>query len=51
MRFPQLFDFASGRYTYLLDSGAGHEAFILDPVKEHKDRHLLLISGITPLGI
>ncbi|HXL65238.1 MAG TPA: MBL fold metallo-hydrolase, partial [Xanthobacteraceae bacterium] len=40
MIFRQLFDQASGTYSYLLASRRGGEALILDPVLEKVDRYL-----------
>jgi sulfur dioxygenase len=44
--FRQLFDAASGTYTYLLASRRGGEALILDPVLEKVDRYLQLIREL-----
>ncbi len=46
MIFRQLFDAASGTYTYLLASRRGGEALILDPVLEKVDRYLQLIREL-----
>ncbi len=46
MLFRQLFDFASSTYTYLLASGVGREAVILDPVKEQLGTYLTLVSEL-----
>ena len=46
MIFRQLFDTVSSTYTYLLASGWGREALILDPVKEHTDQYLQVISEL-----
>ncbi len=35
MILRQFFDAASSTYTYLIASGTGGEALIIDPVKEH----------------
>lgn len=40
MIFRQFFDATSSTYTYLLASGAGREAVILDPVKEQVPQYL-----------
>jgi sulfur dioxygenase len=44
--FRQLFDQASGTYTYLLASRPGGEALIIDPVLEKVDRYLQLIREL-----
>jgi sulfur dioxygenase len=44
--FRQLYDSASGTYTYLLASRAGGEALIIDPVLEKVDRYLQLIREL-----
>jgi sulfur dioxygenase len=44
--FRQLFDQASGTYTYLLASRRGGEAIIIDPVLEKVDRYLQLIREL-----
>jgi glyoxylase-like metal-dependent hydrolase (beta-lactamase superfamily II)/rhodanese-related sulfurtransferase len=44
--FRQLFDAASGTYTYLLASRLGGEALIIDPVLEKVDRYLTLIREL-----
>jgi glyoxylase-like metal-dependent hydrolase (beta-lactamase superfamily II)/rhodanese-related sulfurtransferase len=46
MIFRQLFDSASGTYSYLLASRAGGEALIIDPVLEKVDRYLKLIEEL-----
>ena len=46
MIFRQLFDAASGTYTYLLASRRGGEALIIDPVLEKVDRYLTLIREL-----
>jgi glyoxylase-like metal-dependent hydrolase (beta-lactamase superfamily II)/rhodanese-related sulfurtransferase len=46
MIFRQLFDAASGTYTYLLASRMGGEALIIDPVLEKVDRYLTLIRDL-----
>jgi sulfur dioxygenase len=46
MIFRQLFDGASGTYTYLLASRRGGEALIVDPVLEKVDRYLKLIEEL-----
>src|ERR1700740_3616435 len=46
MIFRQLFDSASGTYTYILASRPGGEALIIDPVLEKVDRYLQLIREL-----
>ncbi len=46
MIFRQLFDQASGTYTYLLASRPGGEALIIDPVLEKVDRYIQLVREL-----
>jgi glyoxylase-like metal-dependent hydrolase (beta-lactamase superfamily II)/rhodanese-related sulfurtransferase len=46
MIFRQLFDSASGTYTYILASRPGGEALIIDPVLEKVERYLRLIREL-----
>jgi sulfur dioxygenase len=46
MIFRQLFDQASGTYSYLLASRRGGEALVIDPVLEKVDRYLQLIDEL-----
>src|SRR5438105_7763453 len=46
MIFRQLFDAASGTYTYILASRRGGEAMIIDPVIEKVDRYLQLVNEL-----
>ena len=46
MIFRQLFDEATWTYTYLIASGKGREAVIIDPVIEHTDMYLTLIDQL-----
>jgi sulfur dioxygenase len=46
MIFRQLFDQASGTYSYLLASRPGGEALIIDPVLEKVDRYLQLVKEL-----
>lgn len=46
MIFRQLFEPVSGTYTYLLASGFGREALIIDPVKEKLPDYLRLIGDL-----
>ena len=46
MLFRQLFDSASGTYTYVLASRRGGEALIIDPVLEKVERYLQLVREL-----
>src|SRR5919109_3723067 len=46
MIFRQLFDSASGTYTYLIASRRGAEALIIDPVLEKVDRYIQLVNEL-----
>ena len=46
MIFEQLFDTKSSTYTYILSSGKGREALIIDPVLEHTDEYLKLLNKL-----
>ncbi|MGQ0502929.1 MAG: MBL fold metallo-hydrolase [Panacagrimonas sp.] len=46
MIFRQLFDPVSSTYTYVLASGRGREALIIDPVKEKLDDYRRLIRDL-----
>lgn len=46
MLFRQLFDSDSSTYTYLLASGRGREALIIDPVKTQLSAYLQLIEAL-----
>jgi sulfur dioxygenase len=46
MIFRQMFDSASGTYTYLLASRRGAEALIIDPVLEKVDRYIQLLKEL-----
>lgn len=46
MIFKQLFDMDSCTYTYILASGYGREAVIIDPVKIKMDQYLQLIKEL-----
>ena len=46
MIFRQLFDQASGTYSYLLASRCGGEALLLDPVLEKVNRYLQLLEEL-----
>ena len=46
MIFKQLFDTKSSTYTYLISSGKGREALIIDPVIENVDEYINLLNGL-----
>lgn len=46
MLFRQFFDAQSSTYTYLLASGRGREAVIIDPVKEQTEQYLTAIRQL-----
>ncbi len=46
MIFRQLFDSASGTYSYVLASRKGAEALIIDPVLEKVDRYIQLMNEL-----
>ena len=46
MIFEQLFDTKSSTYTYILSSGKGREALIIDPVLEHTDQYINLLNNL-----
>lgn len=46
MIFRQFFDPVSSTYTYLLASGRGREALIIDPVKEQAPHYLAAIQAL-----
>jgi glyoxylase-like metal-dependent hydrolase (beta-lactamase superfamily II)/rhodanese-related sulfurtransferase len=46
MLFRQLFDRESCTYTYLLSSGRGREAILIDPVLRNVDRYLKLLEEL-----
>ena len=43
MIFKQLFDTKSSTYTYLISSGKGREALIIDPVLENVNEYIKLL--------
>lgn len=47
MLFRQFFDSTSSTYTYLLASGVGREAVIIDPVKERLQQYLTVIADLN----
>ena len=46
MIFNQLFDVKSSTYTYILSSGKGREALIIDPVLEHTDQYINFLNKL-----
>ena len=46
MIFEQLFDTKSSTYTYVISSGKGREALIIDPVIEHTDEYLKILEKL-----
>ena len=46
MIFEQLFDTKSSTYTYIVSSGKGREALIIDPVLEHTDQYINLLNKL-----
>ena len=46
MIFEQLFDKTSSTYTYLISSGPGREAIIIDPVLEHVDTYVKTLDKL-----
>ena len=43
MIFNQLFDDKSSTYTYVISSGKGREALIIDPVIEHTKKYIKIL--------
>jgi len=46
MIFEQLFDAKSSTYTYIISSGKGREALIIDPVIEHTDEYIKVLKNL-----
>ena len=46
MIFKQLFDTKSSTYTYLISSGKGREALIIDPVLENVNDYIKLLKEL-----
>ena len=46
MIFEQLFDNKSSTYTYVISSGEGREALIIDPVIEHTKEYLKILEKL-----
>ena len=46
MIFEQLFDIKSSTYTYIISSGKGREALIIDPVIENTDAYIKVLKNL-----
>jgi len=46
MIFNQLFDEKSSTYTYIISSGKGREALIIDPVIEHTNEYIKILESL-----
>ena len=46
MIFNQLFDDRSSTYTYIISSGKGREALIIDPVIEHTKKYIKILKDL-----
>jgi len=46
MIFNQLFDDKSSAYTYIISSGKGREALIIDPVIEHTKKYIKILKDL-----
>ena len=46
MIFEQLFDTKSSTYTYIISSGKGREALIIDPVIEHTEEYIKVLESL-----
>jgi len=46
MIFEQLFDTKSSTYTYIISSGKGREALIIDPVIENTDKYIKVLKDL-----
>jgi len=46
MIFNQLFDNKSSTYTYIISSGKGREALIIDPVIEHTNKYIKILKDL-----
>ena len=47
MIFKQLFDTKSSTYTYLISSGKGREALIIDPVIENVEEYISALKELN----
>ena len=50
MIFKQLFDSVSSTYTYVISSGIGREALIIDPVFEKTDDYINILTELMLQG-
>jgi len=46
MIFEQLFDTKSSTYTYIISSGKGREALIIDPVIDNTDKYIKVLNNL-----
>jgi len=46
MIFEQLFDTKSSTYTYIVSSGKGREALIIDPVIENTNEYIRILKNL-----
>ena len=46
MIFSQLFDINSSTYTYIISSGKGREALIIDPVIENTNEYIRILKNL-----
>jgi glyoxylase-like metal-dependent hydrolase (beta-lactamase superfamily II) len=46
MIFEQLFDTKSSTYTYIISSGKGREALIIDPVIENTNEYIRVLKNL-----
>ena len=46
MLFEQLFDTKSSTYTYIVSSGKGREALIIDPVIENTNEYIKILKNL-----
>ena len=46
MIFEQLFDTKSSTYTYIIASGKGREALVIDPVIEKTDEYIEVLKNL-----
>ena len=46
MIFEQLFDTKSSTYTYIVSSGRGREALIIDPVIENTNEYIRILKNL-----
>ena len=46
MIFKQLFDTKSSTYTYIISSGKGREALIIDPVIDNTNEYLKILKDL-----